>query len=233
MKNPEQQPPVTQRAHGRRRIFIIDDHPIVRFGLRRMIEHEPDLTVCGEAEAVQPALSALRDPLPDLVLADVGMPGRSILDFLKDLRAMHPTVPVLVLSMHDEATYAERMIRAGARGYIMKSEGGSRLLEAIRRVLDGEPYLSTAMSARLFEAFGQRRSLANGATMTDLTDREFEVLQLLGDGKTSREVATQLGVSPKTIEAHRLNLGRKLGARTAAQLMRLAVLYRQNGTIPR
>jgi len=233
MKKPASQPVSARRTCARRRVFIIDDHPIVRVGLRQLIEHEPDLTVCGEADAVQPALAALRAPLPDLILADVAMPGRSILDFLKDLRTMHPTLPVLVLSTHDEGTYAERLIRAGARGYIMKSEGGARLLEAIRRVLGGEPYLSTAMSTRLFEAFGHRRSLTNGVTMSDLTDREFEVLQLLGDGKTSREVAVQLGVSPKTVEAHRLNLGRKLGAKTAAQLMRLAVLYRQHGTIPR
>ena len=216
-------------AAARRRVFIVDDHPITRYGLTQLLNGEPDLCVCGESAEAQQALAAIKPPLPDLVVADVAMPGKSVIEFLKDLRAFHPGVPVLILSTHEESIYAERLIRAGARGYIMKSEGGANLLKAIRLVLQGQPYLSAAMSAHMFEALGGRRAAMGEATLGKLTDREFEVFQLLGEGKTNREVAKQLCLSPKTVETHRLNLCRKLNCKTPPQLIRYAVEYERGG----
>jgi DNA-binding NarL/FixJ family response regulator len=221
-------PPAPARpalAPKRRRIFILDDHPVTRFGLTQMLNREQDLIVCGEAEDARQALSVIRAPWPDLIVADVGMPGKSVIEFIKDLHAAHAGVPVLILSTYDEAIYAERLIRAGARGYIMKSEGGASLLTAMRHVLAGQPYLSPAMAARMFDAFGGRAAAAKAAPLGRLTDREFEILQWLGQGKSNREVAEQLCISPKTVEVHRLSLCRKLQLRTPGQLIRYAVQH--------
>jgi DNA-binding NarL/FixJ family response regulator len=214
---------------ARRRIFIVDDHPIMRYGLTQLLSHEPDLAVCGEAEEARQALSRIKAPLPELVVADVGMPGQSVVEFIKDLKALHPGLPVLVLSTYDETIYAERMVRAGARGYIMKSEGGTLLLKAIRQVLAGQPYLSPAMTARVFDSFGGRRERPGAAAPAKLSDREFEILQYLGQGKSNRQVAKELCLSPKTVEAHRLNLYRKLNFKTPGQLVRYAVQLEQEG----
>ncbi len=138
-------------ASTRRRIFVLDDHPIMRYGLKQLLNREPDLMVSGEAGEAEEALATLEPPLPDLVLADVGLPGKSVEEFLEELRARHPAVPVLILSTHDETLHAERLMRAGARGYIMKSEGGAHLLKAIRQVMKGETYLSRAMMTKLSE----------------------------------------------------------------------------------
>jgi DNA-binding NarL/FixJ family response regulator len=217
----------------RRRILIVDDHPITRYGLTQLLNHEPDLIVCGEADSAQRAFSAIKPPLPDVVVADLGMPGKSVIELLKDLRALYPDLPVLILSTHDESIYAERLVRAGARGYIMKSEGGANLLKAIRQVLQGQPYLSPALAAKAFETFGRGRVQAADSMLSQLTDREFEVFQLLGEGKTNREVAEQLSLSPKTVEVHRLSLFRKLHLKSAAQLIRYAVAYQQGSIQPR
>ena len=218
---------------ARRQVFILDDHPITRYGLTQLLNNEPDLVVCGEAEDARQALSTIKPPLPDLVVADVGLPGKSVIEFIKDLSVMHPGVPVLILSTYDESFYAERLVRAGARGYIMKSEGGASLLKAIRQVLQGQPYLSSAMAAKVFDAFGERRQRAGAAGLSKLTDREFEILQCFGQGKSNREVAEQLCISPKTVEAHRLSLCRKLNLKTPGQLIRYAVQHEQDGIRPR
>jgi DNA-binding NarL/FixJ family response regulator len=221
---------VRRAAALRRGIFIVEDHPVTRMGLSHLIRGEPDLRVVGEAGTADAALAAIagiRSPWPDLVVADISMPGKNVIEFIKDLHALHPEVAVLIFSMHDESVYAERMVRAGARGYIMKSEGGGALLQAIRQVLRGEPYLSRAMSAQVIEALGGHHRAEDDVSLGSLTDREFEVFELLGEGKTNREVAKQLSISPKTVEAHRMNLSRKLQFGTAAQLMRRAVLYSQ------
>jgi DNA-binding NarL/FixJ family response regulator len=199
-------------------------------GLAHLIGGEPDLRVVGEAGTADAALAAMammRPPLPDLVVADISMPGKNVIEFIKDLHVLHPQVAVLILSMHDESVFAERMVRAGARGYVMKSEGGAVLIQAIRQVLRGEPYLSGAMSTQVIEALGGHHRAEGDVSLGSLTDREFEVFELLGEGKTNREVAKQLSISPKTVEAHRMNLSRKLQLGTAAQLMRRAVLHSQ------
>jgi DNA-binding NarL/FixJ family response regulator len=171
---------------ARRRIFILDDHPITRYGVTQLINEQPDLVVCGEAESGAEALAALKTAQPALVLVDITLPGRSGLDFIRDVQGLYPAVAVLVMSMHDENVYAERVLRAGGRGYIMKSEGGERLLEAIRQVLEGQVYVSKKMSATILDAFTRRRSVAGKARPGALSDREFEVFQLLGQGLSTR-----------------------------------------------
>jgi DNA-binding NarL/FixJ family response regulator len=212
-------------AKAPKRILIVDDHPITRYGLTQLISHEPDLLVCGEAESAAQALAAIKSARPDLVLADITMPGRSGLEFIKDLQTQHPGVAVLVMSMHDETIYAERVLRAGGRGYIMKNEGGERLLEAIRQVLQGQVYISRSMSAALLEAFTPRRSSVGEATPGALSDREFEVFQLIGQGFSTRQIGERLNLSVKTIGTHRQHIKQKLKVRTGPELIRQAVRW--------
>ena len=213
-----------QTAKTRTRILIVDDHPITRYGLIQLINHEPDLLVCGEAESAQQALAILKSTQPVLVLADLTMPGKSGLDFIKDVQALHPGVAVLVMSMHDESIYAERVLRAGGRGYIMKSEGGEKLLEAIRLVLGGQIYVSKRISATILDAFACR-SRPGVATPGVLSDREFEVFQLIGQGLTTREIARRLNLSGKTVGTHRLHIKEKLRLQTGAELIKQAVRW--------
>jgi DNA-binding NarL/FixJ family response regulator len=220
--------PKKSRASGanpRKRILIVDDHPFMRAGLAQLIERQPDLTVCGEAGNPAEALLRLAGGGADLVLADMTMPGRSGLDFLKDLQAIHPTLPVLVVSMHDELVYAERALRAGARGYIMKEAGGENLLAAIRQILGGQVYVSPQMSAQLLDSFSGRKSRDADSPFGKLTDREFEVFQMIGRGQSTREIAQQLGLSTKTVDVHRANLKAKLDLRDTTALVRHAVRW--------
>jgi DNA-binding NarL/FixJ family response regulator len=209
----------------RKRILVVDDHPITRYGVTQLINHEPDLLVCGEAESAQQALGAIKSAPPDLVLADITMPGRSGLEFIKDLRAQQPRVPVLVMSMHDENIYAERVLRAGGRGYIMKNEGGEKLLEAIRQVLQGQVYVSKSMSAALLEVFTPHRSSGGQATPGALSDREFEVFQLIGQGLSAKQIGQRLNLSVKTVATHRQHIRQKLKVRTGPELIRQAVRW--------
>ena len=210
---------------ARRRVLLVDDHPFMRAGLGQLIGCQADLVVGGEAGNPAEALQALARQRPDLILTDLTMPGRSGLEFIKDLRAAHPEIPILVISMHDEAVYAERALRAGARGYIMKEAGGENLLGAIRQVLRGEVYVSHKMSARILEAVSSRRPRGSSSPIEQLTDREFEVFQLIGQGKGTREIAAELHLSPKTVDVHRSHLKEKLGLRDATALIRHAVRW--------
>ena len=212
-------------APSKKKLLIVDDHPMMRQGLTLLVNYEPDLTVCGEAETAHQALAAVGTLKPDLVLADITMPGKNGLEFIKDIQAMHPGTAVLVVSMHDEAIYAERVLRAGGRGYIMKQEGGKKLMHAIRRVLAGEIYVSEKMSAKILEIFSGRRATSNQSPVEQLTDREFEVFQLIGRGKGTREIAGLLHLSVKTIEVHRLHIKEKLKLATAPELIRHAVCW--------
>jgi DNA-binding NarL/FixJ family response regulator len=212
-------------AKARKRILILDDHPITRYGLTQLINHESDLAVCGEAESVQAALAAIKSAPPDLVLADITMPGRSGLEFIKDMQAEHPEVPVLVMSMHDENIYAERVLRTGGRGYIMKNEGGERLLEAIRRVLAGQVYASQNVSAALLEVLTRHGAGAGAATPALLSNREFEVFQLIGQGLSTQQIGRRLNLSVKTVGTHRQHIKEKLKVRTAQELLQQAVRW--------
>ncbi len=212
-------------ARNKKRILIIDDHPMMRQGLAQLIGAEADLTVCGESENAGQALDAIRAVEPDLVLADISLPDKSGLELIKDFQSVRPGLPVLVISMHDESLYAERVLRAGGRGYIMKQEGGKKLMEAIRQVLDGQIYVSEKMSARILEIFSGRREDAECSPVGKLTDREFEVFQLIGQGKSTKEIATGLHLSAKTVEVHRINIKQKLNLKSAPELIRYAVRW--------
>jgi DNA-binding NarL/FixJ family response regulator len=203
----------------------VDDHPFMRAGLAQLIERQADLAICGEAGDPAAASRELEKTRPDLVLTDITMPGRSGLEFIKDLKATHPDLPILVVSMHDEAIYAERALRAGARGYIMKEAGGEALLAAVRRVLGGDIYVSPRMSAKILDAVSGRRPRGSHSPIEKLSDREFEVFQLIGHGKTTRDIAAQLHLSSKTVDVHRAHIKGKLELRDATALVRHAVRW--------
>jgi len=212
-------------APKRKRIFIVDDHPMMRQGLAQLIGVEPDLEVCGEAENAERALDAVGNCHPDLVLADISLPGKNGLELIKDFQALQPDLAVLVISMHDESLYAERVLRAGGRGYIMKQAGGKKLMEAIRQVLGGKIYVSEKMSADILETFSGRRSGATNSPVEQLTDREFEVFQLIGQGIGTRASAEKLHLSIKTVEVHRAKIKAKLKLKSAPELIRFAVRW--------
>src|SRR5262245_26401687 len=210
-----------------RRILIVDDHPIMRYGLAQLIRQEPALEVCGEMNDAQSALEATRDLKPDLVLADLTMPGKNGLELIKEIKAFCPTVAVLVISIHDETAYAERVLRAGGNGYLMKSAGGQRLLEAVRRVLAGGVYLSDDMSTHVLGAFAGRRSAGSPSTLSVLTEREFQVLELMGQAMTTQEIAAFLRISPKTVETHRAHIVSKLRYKRTSDLAKFAIRWAQ------
>ena len=209
----------------KRRLFILDDHPITRYGLQHLINGEADLEVCGEAESAQAALEALPRLKPDLVLADITIPGKNGLDFIKDARLLVPDQLILVMSMHDEAIWAERILHAGGRGYIMKSEGGEKLLEAIRQVLRGEVYVSHRMSVSILDGMTRPHAAGPAEHGGLLTDREFEVFQLIGQGLSSQEIGQRLSLSVKTVGTHRLHIKEKLRLRSGPELVRQAVRW--------
>ncbi len=206
-------------------VLIVDDHPMMRTGLAQLIDNEPDLKVCAEADTAGPALNVVVSQKLDLILLDISLPDKNGLELIKDIQTLKPELPILVVSMHDEALYAERALRAGGRGYIMKQEGGKKLLQAIRQVLGGQIYVSEKMSARILETFSGRRTKGADSPVERLSDREFEVFQLIGLGKATREIAQHLRLSVKTVEVHRANIKQKLKLKNATDLVRYAVRW--------
>jgi DNA-binding NarL/FixJ family response regulator len=209
----------------KKRVLIVDDHPMMREGLAQLLEHEPDLAVCGQADNSAQALSSVTASRPDLALVDISLPDKNGLELIKDLQALQPGLPILVVSMHDETIYAERVLRAGGRGYIMKQEGGKKLMQAIRQILSGQIYVSEKMSAKILEIFSGHRPEASHSLVERLSDREFEVFQLIGQGKATREIAGRLHLSVKTVEVHRANMKKKLELATGADLVRYAIRW--------
>ena len=208
------------------KILIVDDHPAMRQGMTLVINREPDLEVCGEASNREETLALIRRVTPDLAIVDISLQDRRAtgLELISDLRAQFANLPVLVMSMHDEELYAERALRAGARGYLMKHEPISEILVALRRIAGGEIYLSARMNQYFLQAHIEGRTGQSPRTGIDqLSKREFEVLQLLGKGLPPREIGKALNLSVKTVESHRLNMRKKLGCGTAAQLNQYAV----------
>jgi len=209
----------------KRRILLVDDHPMTREGLGANINRQSDLEVCGEASNPAEAMSALSQLKPDLLVTDMTMPGRSGVEFVKDVHALLPELPILVLSMHDEMLYAERALRGGARGYLMKDAGAAKVLEVIRLMLSGQSYVSPQISARLLDAVTGRRPRGSTSPIEKLSDREFEVFRLLGSGKSTKEVAEALHLSPKTVDVHRGRIKEKLQLKDAASLIHHAVRW--------
>lgn len=208
----------------RHRILIVDDHPITRYGMAQLFRLEQDLEVCGEAEDATQAITLLPTLRPDLVVCDLTLPGKHGLECLKDAQALIPNLAVLVVSMHDEELYAERVLRAGGRGYLMKQAGGAELIRAVREVLGGRIYLSKRMSENALHVFSGRNS-NSALPVRNLTDREFEVFQCLGQGMTSREIATALHMGRKTVETHRRHVREKLALKSSPELIKYAVRW--------
>ena len=218
-------PPKKDAAPVEKRVLIVDDHPFLRMGLTESLAREPGLCVCGAFGTAEEALTAIEKLLPDVVVADLNLPGKSGLELIKDLAVLHPGLPVIVLSMHDEEIYAERCLRAGGRGYLMKSDGPEKLAGAIRHVLAGGVHVSAKTSARIVEIFSSRRGREEKSPLAQLTDREFELFQWMGRGLTTQAIAGRLHISEKTVETHRMHLKRKLKIGTATELVAYAARW--------
>ena len=206
------------------RILIVDDHPIVRLGIRQMISGDPSLSVCCEADSAEAALQMAQGSNADLAIVDLSLGQVTGLELIRQLHESVPDLPVLVLSMHDEALFAERTLRAGARGYIMKHEAIDGLVGAIRHVLSGRIYVSERMSQGILERVG-REELPSGRRLGNLSDRELAVFEMIGRGLSTAAIAEQLGVSVKTIETYRSNIKTKLNLKDAADLIRFAATW--------
>ncbi|MFI5166328.1 MAG: response regulator [Thermoanaerobaculales bacterium] len=210
------------------RIFLVDDHPLVREWLTNLIHQQPDLIVCGEAEDAAQALPGIAESKPDLAVVDISLEGSSGIELIKGIKALKPPVAVIVLSMHDENLYAERALRAGARGYIMKRETAKRIIVAIRQVLQGKLYLSERLMALFAEKFVDGRVPAGEPSVELLSDRELEVFQLLGQGHDTRQIAERLHVSLKTIQTFCARIKEKLDLSSATELLREAIRWHED-----
>ena len=216
-KTPE---PVNRKA--KTRVLLVDDHPVLRRGLGQLINQEPDMMVCGEAEDAPRAFEAVGELAPDVVVVDVSLKGSNGIELLKNLKSRHPNLPVLVLSMHDETLYAERAIRAGGLGYIMKDQAFEQVLCAIRQVLKGEIFLSDKMKGRMLQQVAFGRSKVATSPIESLTDRELEVFRLIGQGQGTRQIAEALHLSVRTVEAYREYIKEKLNLKNATELVQHA-----------
>ncbi|MEO6739796.1 MAG: response regulator transcription factor [Chthoniobacteraceae bacterium] len=215
----------------RKRLVVIDDHGLIRRGLISMINNEPDLEVCAEADTLQGGLKALTSAQPDMATVDLHLGDCDGLELIKDIRKRLPSLPVLVISMHDEAVYAERAFRAGARGYVTKQQASETVLAAIRRVLAGGRYMSPAMQERFAQHYAGGHTHIKESPVASLSDREIEVFRLIGEGKVNRQMAEQLTLSVKTIETYREHLKSKLNLQTSGALARSAALWVSTGNI--
>ncbi len=216
---------IDQQKNTRKAVLIIDDHPIVRQGLRALIEQEEDLTVSGEAGNSAEALDQLATTTPDLLLVDISMKGPDGLELTKSVRSLKPDLPILIVSMHDENLYAERVLRAGANGYIMKEEVAQNMIEAVRKVLAGDIYISDRMRQRILRGVAGQRQQPTSFSVERLSDRELEVFRLIGQGRSTRQIAEELHLSVKTIETYRAHIKEKLHLANANELVRQAVQW--------
>ncbi len=207
----------------RHRVLIVDDHPIVRQGLRRLIDQEEDLAVCGEAESTREAKAAIRELKPEVVIVDISLKQGDGIELVKDARAHFPSLPILVLSMHDETIYAERMLSAGANGYIMKQAASDQFLVALRRVLEGGIYVSEVVGNSMIQKFASGGAYISANPIDRLSNRELQILHMIGRGLSTRKAAEALNLSVKTVESHRQRIKRKLNLATGSQLVQYAV----------
>jgi DNA-binding NarL/FixJ family response regulator len=209
-------------------ILIVDDHPIVRQGIQRLLEQEDDLRVCAEVGSAREALAAIAKTPPDVAVIDITLPGADGLELTKSLRAQDFKFPILVMSMHDESLYAERVLRAGANGYIMKHEVANNIVEAIRRVLSGSIYVSERTGQKILQDVSSAHAKAGAPPLQSLSDRELEVFRRIGQGHATRQIADALHLSIKTIETYRAHIKEKLGIATATELVRVAVKWAEH-----
>jgi DNA-binding NarL/FixJ family response regulator len=204
-------------------VFVVDDHPLLRQGLALLINREPDLMVCGEAEEAQTAMTEIAAKKPDILIADISLNGPDGLDLLKNLRTQYPNLPVLILSMHDESIYAERALRARANGYIMKQEATEKVLVAVRRILGGDIYLSDRMANKLLHQYISGTAADMKTQLSALSDRELEVFRLIGEGRSTRQIAEKLHLSIKTVETYHAHIKEKLSLQSGRELVQHAI----------
>lgn len=205
-------------------ILIVDDHTVVLHGLIGLIEAQEDLKVCGSAETASEALQLLEEVKPDLIISDMSLPDRNGLELIKEVRSIYPDVPVLIMSMHDELLYAERVLKAGGRGYLMK-EDSKNVVEAIRKVMKGEVYASPALTRHFLDSFANGGAPQYSFPLKRLSDRELEVFELIGRGHATEEIAEQLKISSRTVDAHRSHIREKLGLSDSNAVLRYAVRW--------
>lgn len=212
-------------AENRKRVFLVDDHPVLRKGLVRLIDSKPGFVVCGEASTAVDAMTAIRELKPHLVVADIGLPGASGIELTKSIRSEFKDIPVLILSMHEEALYATRALRAGATGYIVKQDAVDNIAAALQDTLNGKRYLSPEIAQQL-QSDGEDEPLRSSHDLVNLlTDRELEIFELIGKGRDVREISKSLNVSPKTVETHRTNIKEKLKLKNSRQVARVALQW--------
>ena len=207
------------------RIYIVDDHPLVRQGLTQIIANEEDMEICGEAEDSPGAMKGVGECNPDAIIVDISLRGNNGLELIKNLKAIHEEIPILVFSMHDESIYAQRALRAGAKAYVMKKEPSEKIVEAIRKIIKGEIYVSPSVADQVLHQIVNGPNSASTSPVDRLTDRELEVVQLIGRGLSSREIAESLNLSVKTIESHRAHVKEKLSLRNATELVQFSVQW--------
>jgi DNA-binding NarL/FixJ family response regulator len=205
------------------KVFLVDDHPVLRQGLGRLIDDQPDLAMCGDAESPVEAMRLLPAAKPDVVIVDLTLKGGDGLELCKQIRDRFTTLPILVVSMHDESLYAERALKAGARGYVMKQEPQEIVMTALRTVAKGEVYLSAKMSAKLLRSFSGIKSDSDLAPLERLTDRELEIFRLIGEGQSVRTIAEKLFLSTKTVEAHKEHIKQKLNLKSSNEVLQYAI----------
>lgn len=225
--NAKSAPAVASAKKNPTRILIVDDHPLLRKGVSQLINNERDLMVVGEAEDAHKALTAIETSKPDVALIDISLGGTSGIELLKNIKVRFPKLMVLVLSMHDESVYAHRALRAGASGYIMKQEGTEKVLTALRKILNGEVYLSERLGTRMLNTLVGGRASLTSSPIEELSDRELEVFSLIGQGQGTRPIAEKLHLSIKTIESHRAHIKEKLNLQTATELVHHAIQWVQ------
>jgi DNA-binding NarL/FixJ family response regulator len=207
------------------KILIVDDHPIVRQGLAELVNHENDLAVCGQAEDAHQAMKAIKELRPNIAVVDISLRETSGIELIKDINVQYPNLPVLALSMHDESLYAERALRAGAKGYIMKAEATEKVITAIRKILGGEVYVSDKMAAKMVRKLVGHRTEISTSPIERLSDRELEVFNLIGKGYGTRQISERLHLSIKTIETYRAHIKEKLNLANAAELLQYAIQW--------
>jgi DNA-binding NarL/FixJ family response regulator len=212
----------------KRKVLVVDDHPLLRQGLALLINQQHDMLVCGEAEEAHAAMQSIAEKKPDVIILDISLKGPDGLELLKSIRAIYADLPVLILSMHDEAIYAERALRARANGYIMKQEATEKVLVALRRIFNGEVYLSDSMSKKMLQQYIDGAPSMLQSRMAALSDRELEVFRRIGEGCATREIAEELHLSIKTVETYQAHLKDKLSLRSGRELIQHAVQWKMN-----
>jgi DNA-binding NarL/FixJ family response regulator len=220
--------PIGNSKRNAIRVLIVDDHPLLRKGVSQLIDQERDLAVVGEAEDANKAITAIENTKPDVALIDITLNGTSGIELLKNIKVRFPKLKMLVLSMHDETVYAHRALRAGASGYIMKQEGTEKVLTAMRKVLRGEVYLSERLGDRMLHSLVNGRAQLTNSPVEELSDRELEVFNLIGQGFGTRPIAEKLHLSIKTIESHRAHIKEKLNLQSATELVHHAIQWVQS-----